>query len=187
MDLGSGKVLASSVDTLWRWQLQPDFDPPTPLETLMGNVIRYMAPEPGSRAGSVNVALTDPTPSLGQTVTMSTLLLEENYDPKRLADLAVRVKKPDGQSMTLYPRDLNDRPGLYEDRVLADQPGDWTVTAALNKTNRTMRFVVRGAELKSESINWLADLCAMYCPNLMRSFMESMALTTTAMTLKTCW
>jgi hypothetical protein len=146
MDLGSGKVLASSVDTFWRWQLQPDFDPPTPLETLMGNVIRYMAPEPGSRAGSVNVALTDPTPSLGQTVTMSTLLLEENYDPKRLADLAVRVKKPDGQSMTLYPRDLNDRPGLYEYRVLADQPGDWTVTAALNKTNRTMRFVVRGAD-----------------------------------------
>jgi hypothetical protein len=146
MDLGSGKVLASSVDTFWRWQLQPDFDPPTPLETLMGNVIRYMAPEPGSRAGSVNVALTDPTPSLGQTVTMSTLLLEENYDPKRLADLAVRVKKPDGQSMTLYPRDLNDRPGLYEYRVLADQPGDWTVTAALNKTNRTMRFVVRGQD-----------------------------------------
>ena len=146
MDLGSGKVLASSVDTLWRWQLQPDFDPPTPLETLMGNVIRYMAPEPGSRAGSVNVTVSDPTPSLGQTVTMSTLLLEENYEPRRLADLTVRVKKPDGQSMTLYPRDLPERPGLYEYRVLADQPGDWTVTAALNKDQRPMRFVVRGQD-----------------------------------------
>jgi hypothetical protein len=146
LDFGGGKVLASSVDTLWRWQLQSQFDPPTPLETLMGNVIRYMVPEPGSKAGSVNVAVSDPTPSLGQTVTMSTLLLEENYEPKRLVDLTVRVKKPDGQFMMLYPCDLPERPGLYEYRVLADQPGDWTVTAALKKDQRTMRFVVRGQD-----------------------------------------
>jgi len=146
MDLGSGKVLASSVDTFWRWQLQPDFDPPTPLETLMANVIRYLAPEAGSRAGSVNVAVANPTPTLGQTVTLSTLLLDKGYEPLRMADLTVNVKKPDGQSMTLYPCDLPERPGLYEYRVLADQPGDWTVTAALNRDKRTTRFVVRGVD-----------------------------------------
>jgi hypothetical protein len=66
-DLGSGKILATSVDTFGKWQLLPEFDSP-PLETLMANIVRYMAPEPGSRAGSVNVVATDPTPALGQTV-----------------------------------------------------------------------------------------------------------------------
>lgn len=145
-DLGSGKILASTVDTMWRWQLQSDFDPPTPLETLMANIIRYMAPEPGSRAGSVNVVVADPTPSLGQTVTLSTLLLDKSYEPLRMADLKVLVKKPDGQSMTLYPCDLPERPGLYEYRVLADQPGDWSVTAVLGKEKRPTRFVVRGQD-----------------------------------------
>jgi hypothetical protein len=146
LDLGSGKVLASTVDTLWRWHLQPDFDPPTPLETLLANVIRYMAPEPGSKAGNVNVIVENPTPSLGQTVTLSTLLQDKSYEPLRLADLKVSVRKPDGQALSLYPCDLPERPGFYEYRVLADQPGDWTVTAVLNRDTRTARFVVRGAD-----------------------------------------
>jgi hypothetical protein len=144
-DFGSGKILAASVDTFWYWQLQAEFDPP-PLETLMANVVRYMAPEPGSRAGSVNVVATDPTPALGQTVVLSTLLRDKSYEPLRMADLKVLVKKPDGTSLTLYPCDLAERPGYYEYRILADQPGDWTATALLGKDKRTTKFVVRAQD-----------------------------------------
>ena len=144
-DLGSGKILAASVDTLWYWQLQPDFDPP-PLETLMANVVRYMAPEPGSRAGGVNVVATDPTPELGQTVVLSTVLRDKSYEPMRMVDLKVVVTKPDGQFLTVYPRDLSERPGYYEYRIRADQPGDWTATAILGRDRRTTRFVVRGQD-----------------------------------------
>ena len=144
-DFGGGKILGATVDTFWYWQLQPEFDPP-PLETLMANVVRYMAPEPGSRAGSVNVVAADPTPALGETAVLSTLLRDKNYEPVRGADLKVLVKKPDGRSLTLYPCDLPERPGYYEYRVLADQPGDWIATAFLGKDSRTNKFVVRGQD-----------------------------------------
>jgi hypothetical protein len=144
-DLGSGKILAASVDTFWYWQLQPDLDPP-PLEGLMANVVRYMAPEPGLRAGGVNIAATDPTPALGDTVVLSTLLRDKSYEPLRGADLKVLVRKPDGQSLTIYPCDLPEQPGLYEYRFPADQPGDWTATAWLGKEKQETRFVVRGQD-----------------------------------------
>jgi hypothetical protein len=144
-DLGSGKILAASVDTFWYWQLQPDIDPP-PLEGLMANVVRYMAPEPGLRAGGVNIAAADPTPALGDTVVLSTLLRDKSYEPLRGADLKVLVRKPDGQSLTIYPCDLPEQPGWYEYRFPADQPGDWTATAWLGKDKKETRFVVRGQD-----------------------------------------
>ncbi|MBM4142042.1 MAG: hypothetical protein FJ225_00390 [Lentisphaerae bacterium] len=144
-DFGSGKILAASVDTFWYWQLQPEFDPP-PLETLMANIVRYMAPEPGLRAGGVNVVAADPTPALGDTVVLSTLLRDKSYEPLRGADLKVLVTKPDGRSLTLYPCDLPERPGYYEYRFPADQPGDWTATAGLGKEKRVTKFVVRGQD-----------------------------------------
>ncbi|MBM4163387.1 MAG: hypothetical protein FJ222_02955 [Lentisphaerae bacterium] len=144
-DFGNGKILAASVDTFWYWQLQADIDPP-PLETLTANIVRYMAPEPGLRAGSVNIVAEDPTPTLGDTVVLSTVLRDKSYEPVRGAELKVRVIKPDGQSLTLYPCDLPERPGYYEYRFPADQPGDWTATVSYAKTNRTTRFVVRSED-----------------------------------------
>jgi len=144
-DFGNGKILAASVDTFWYWQLQNEFDPP-PLETLMANIVRYMAPEPGLRAGSVNVSAADPTPALGDTVVLFTLLRDKSYEPLRGADLRVLVTKPDGQSLTIYPCDLPERPGYYEYRFRADQPGDWIASAGLGKEKRVTRFVVRGQD-----------------------------------------
>ena len=143
-DLGSGKILSTSVDTTWYWQLQPDFDPP-PLETLMANIVRYLAPEPGARAGGVNITAVNPTPELGQTVVLSSLLRDKAYEPLRMANLKVTVTKPDGRYLTLYPCDLPERPGYYEYRFLADQAGDWTAVAKLGKDTQTTRFVVREA------------------------------------------
>lgn len=157
-DLGGGKILAASIDTFWRWQLQPDIEPP-PLETLMANIVRYLAPEPGLRAGNVNVVIADPTPVLGQTVVLSTLLRDKNYDPVRLVDLQVVVTKPDRKILTIYPCDLPDRPGYYEYRFLADQPGDWSATAIWGKEKQTAQFVVR--EQDSEFAELAVDREAM--------------------------
>ncbi|MDP6631480.1 MAG: hypothetical protein QGH42_03965 [Kiritimatiellia bacterium] len=157
-DLGSGKILATSVDTLWYWQLQADFDPP-PLESLMANVVRYMAPEPGIRAGGVNLVATDPTPELGDTVVLSTLLRNKGYEPIRNANLKVRVEKPDGKMLTLYPRDLPERPGFYEYRFTADQSGDWRAVATRGKLKQTTKFVVR--EVAGEYADLAADRDAM--------------------------
>jgi len=77
---------------------------------------------------------------------LSTLLRDKSYEPLRGADLKVRVTKPDGRSLTIYPCDLPERPGFYEYRFPADQPGDWIATAALGKEKRETKFVVRGQD-----------------------------------------
>ncbi|MCJ8331224.1 MAG: hypothetical protein MJH11_14755 [Lentisphaeria bacterium] len=145
LDLGKGKVLSASADTFRYWQLQPHLDPP-PLETLMANIVRYMAPEPGSRAGGVNLVVANPTPEMGQMVVLSSLLRDKDYSPLRLANLKVRVTKPDGQVLSIYPCDLPERPGYYEYRFVADQPGDWSAVASLGKDIRKTKFVVRGQD-----------------------------------------
>jgi uncharacterized membrane protein len=144
-DFGDGKIVAATVDTLGRWQLQPTFDNP-PLETVMGNMVRYLAPEAGMRAGNLNIVPADPTPALGQTVVLSTLLRDKNYEPVRMAELKVVVKKPNKQTLTIYPCDLPDRPGYYEYRFPADQAGDWTATLQQGKEQQTTKFVVRGQD-----------------------------------------
>jgi hypothetical protein len=158
LDFGDGKIVASSVDTFGRWQLQPEFDPP-PLETLMGNLVRYLAPEAGSRAGNLNIVPADPTPALGQTVVLSTFLRDKNYDPVRSAELKVVVTKPDRQTLTIYPCDLPERPGYYEYRFPADQAGDWSAKLHKGKEQLTTRFVVRGGD--DEYAELAADRAAM--------------------------
>jgi hypothetical protein len=143
MAVGEGKVLAAAVDTLWRWQLQPDFDDP-PLTMLLANTIRYLAPPPGRKPGQPNVTPSDPSPQVGQELELATDLRDVNYDPITAADLVVTVRKPDGGSYRMYPRDLPEEPGHYAYRVYLDQPGTYAVTARYGKFEST-REVVAGA------------------------------------------
>ena len=77
MAVGEGKVLAAAVDTLWRWQLQPDFDDP-PLTMMLANAMRYLAPPPGRKPRLPNVAMGDGTPQVGQELLLSTELRDAN-------------------------------------------------------------------------------------------------------------
>jgi len=152
--VGDGKVLAAAVDTFWRWQLQLEFDEP-PLQKLLANAVRYLAPDPQSRAGSPSVALTDASPQVGQEAVLSTVLKDKNYDPIEKADLKVEVKRPDGKTDHLYPRDLPEQPGYYEYRVSLDAPGHYEVTAISGKQRTTTNFIagVSGGEYTNLSAN----------------------------------
>ena len=123
IEAGAGRVLAAAVDTLWRWQLQPEFEDP-PLTQLLANAVRYLAPPPGQRAGLPTILLRNDTPQVGQELLLATDLRDGSYEPIRNADLLVTVVRPDGTSFRMYPRDLPEEPGHYEYRVLLDQPGD---------------------------------------------------------------
>jgi hypothetical protein len=140
MAVGEGKVLGAAVDTLWRWQLQPDFDDP-PLTMLLANAMRYLAPPPGRKPGMPNVALSNPTPQVGQELELTTDLRDNNYDPIQSADLVVTVTRPDTHSYRMYPRDLPEEPGHYAYRVSLDQPGKYTVSAKFGKFESTREFV----------------------------------------------
>jgi hypothetical protein len=138
--VGDGKVLASAVDTMWRWQLQPDFDDP-PLTMLLANAMRYLAPPPGRRPGQPNVIVNNPTPQVGQELELATDLRDANYDPIQNADLEVIVTRPDGSRARLHPRDLPEEPGHYSYRVALDQAGEYRVLAKYGKFESVREFV----------------------------------------------
>ena len=142
--VGEGKVVATAVDTMWRWQLQPDFDDP-PLQALLANIVRYIAPPPLSKAGGVNVALADASPQVGQEVVLSTMLKDKNFDPIRNADLVVTVTRPDATTQHIYPRDLPEQPGYYEYEVEASMPGEFAVTASYGKEDYETSFMVEAS------------------------------------------
>lgn len=144
MAVGEGKVVGASVDTLWRWQLQSEFEDP-PLTMLLANIIRYLAPPPDRRPDRPDVMLADAAPQVGQEVLLATELRDANFEPVRNADLVVTVTQPDGNSWRLYPRDLPEEPGHYAYRVPIDQPGAYKVHARHGKFESTREFLAGAA------------------------------------------
>jgi hypothetical protein len=159
--VGDGKVIASSVNTFWRWQLQPDFDDP-PLQQLMANMVRAIAPDPQRRAESANVTLLNPCPQVGQEAILFTELRDKNYDPVRRGNLVVTVKGPAGLRARILPADLPEQPGYYEYRVPIEAAGLYEVTAEYGTMKRTTSFVAGASG--SEFADVAAD------PEKMRQF-----------------
>ena len=142
--VGDGKVVAAAVDTFWRWQLQPDFDDP-PLQKLLANIVRFIAPPPRTRPGAPDIRLADGSPQVGQELLLSTTLKDKNFDPIRNADLEVIVTEPDGSRRRIYPRDLPEQPGYYDYRVPLEKPGEYAVDARYGKEHGRTSFIVEGS------------------------------------------
>lgn len=153
MPVGEGKVVASSVDTMWRWQLQADFDDP-PLTKLLANIVRYIAPPPDRKPGQPNVGLIGGSPQVGRDLEMVTELRDKNFDPIREADLEVKVTLPDGSLMRLLPRDLPEEPGVYRYSVPVETPGLYKVQATYQKFDSVREFLAGAA------VGEFADLSA---------------------------
>ena len=158
MTVGEGKVVGTAADTLWRWQLQPDFDDP-PLTMLLANIVRYLAPPPDRKADRPVVSLNDAAPQVGQEVLLSTDLRDANFEPVRNAELVVTVTRPDGTSWRIFPRDLPEEPGHYEYRVPVEQSGTYKVLAKHNKFEASREFLA-GASA-GEFANLSADVDGM--------------------------
>jgi len=108
---------------------------------LLANAVRFLAPPPGRKPGVPDVSLVTPAPQVGQEVLLTTDLKDQNYDPIPSADLVVTVKRPNGTTTRMYPRDLPEEPGHYAYRVFLDQPGTYQVTAKAGKFESTREFV----------------------------------------------
>ena len=140
MAVGEGKVLATSVDTLWRWQLQPDFEDP-PLTMLLANAVRYLAPPPGKKPGTPHIDMQASTPQVGQDLLLTTELRDANFDPLVGEEVLVSVTRPDETTFRMFPRDLPEEPGLYQYRVPLEQPGPYKVVVKHRKAETTREFL----------------------------------------------
>lgn len=139
--VGKGQVLAISADTTWRWEMQRPAQGEDYYRRFWGNVVRTLAPDPRLSPNQPQITRYQTNTPVGQTVTLSTRLVDAVYKPLRDADLAVKVLSPSGKITNYYPRDGREAPGLYEYQVTLDEPGAWEVTATFRDQVSVERIV----------------------------------------------
>jgi len=135
--VGKGKVLSLTVDTTWRWEMQRprgDEQEGEPEGTdyfrrFWGNAIRYLAPDPRLNPERPQIDRREPDAAVGQTITLTTRLVDRIFKPMRHADLTVRVTAPSGKVVRMYPDDSESKQGVYEYDITLTEPGDWRVEA----------------------------------------------------------
>jgi uncharacterized membrane protein len=128
-EVGKGRVLGLAIDTTWRWEMQRAAEAPDHYRRFWGNVVRHLAPDPRMQPGRPRIARDRANPAVGETVSLSTRLVDPLFQPIRGAALTVHVASPSGREYDIYPADGRATPGLYEYEVTLDEPGDWTVAA----------------------------------------------------------
>ncbi|MCY3024490.1 MAG: hypothetical protein NTW87_36405, partial [Planctomycetota bacterium] len=147
-ELGKGKLLALSVDTTWRWEMMRDSEAPDYFRRFWGNAVRHLAPDPRLEPGKPQVQRSREHPAVGDTVTLTTRLVDAVYKPTRGADLTVQVRSPSGRAFAIYPRDGRGTPGVYAYDVALDEPGAWSVQATYK--NNTAEELIRAGESDEE-------------------------------------
>lgn len=136
-NVGKGRVLSLSADTTWRWEMmrpagsEEDGVPEGKdyFRVFWGNAIRYLAPDPRLEPGRPQVARQQGRAEVGQTLMLSTRLVDRVYNPLRKADLTVRVSTPSGKAYRIFPKDSRSKPGVYDYPVTVDEAGEWKVSA----------------------------------------------------------
>ncbi|MBE7463463.1 MAG: hypothetical protein HS116_08160 [Planctomycetes bacterium] len=124
---GKGQVFSMAVDTTWNWEMQRPEQGKDYYRIFWGNAVRALAPDPRVRPGRPQIQATRDSAAVGETLALSTRLVDKLYLPVRQADLRVEVKSPTGRVWTIFPADGREAPGLYEYDVRLDEPGAWEV------------------------------------------------------------
>jgi len=164
-NVGKGRVLGLAVDTTWRWEMQrprgsdaegvpeaPDY-----FRVFWGNAVRFLAPDPRIEPERPQIARQESHAEVGQTITLTTRLVDRVFKPIRKADLTVRVTSPSGKALRIYPSDSRSRPGVYEYSITLDEAGLWEVTATHNE-NEVLEAIaeaekaLKKAESKGDSV-----------------------------------
>jgi uncharacterized membrane protein len=142
--VGKGQVLSLSADTTWRWEMMRPEEGEDYFVRFWGNAIRTLAPDPRLAPDRPQVTRYETATPVGQTVTLSTRLVDKVFKPVRDADLVVKVTSPSGRVTNIYPRDGREAPGLYEYQVTLDEPGSWEVSAAYKDQVSSERIFAGG-------------------------------------------
>lgn len=142
--VGKGQILSMAIDTTWHWEMKRPPDSEDYFRRFWGNAMRVLAPDPRLKPGRPQVQVHRSDAAVGETVTLSTRLVDKLYKPQRLADLRVKVKSPSGKEVWVYPADGREAPGLYEYDVTLDEPGAWEVESHF-KDKKAVRVLYAGS------------------------------------------
>jgi uncharacterized membrane protein len=139
-NVGKGKVLSLAIDTTWRWEMLRSEDKEDHFRKFWGNAIRYLAPDPRIAPLKPQIVRQQSHASVGQTLDLSTRLVDGVFQPVRGGDVLVKVTSPSGKLTDIFPRDGRNKPGLYEYQVPLTEAGTWEVTTTFGQKTATERI-----------------------------------------------
>lgn len=139
-NVGKGMVLALSVDTTWQWEMKRPAEGEDYFRRFWGNAVRAVAPDPRLEPNRPQIIRHQSETAVGQTITLSTRLVDGVYQPIRNADVDVKVTSPSGKISHIYPADGRSTPGLYEYDIALSEAGDWTVATAFRGVTSVERI-----------------------------------------------
>jgi len=127
-NVGKGMVLALTVDTTWLWEMKRPAEGEDYFRRFWGNALRAVAPDPRVEPNKPQIIRHQSETAVGQTITLSTRLVDGVFQPIRGADLKVKITSPSGKISHIYPADGRSTPGLYEYDIALTEAGDWQVS-----------------------------------------------------------
>lgn len=146
-NVGKGMVLSLAVDTTWLWEMQRPAEGEDYFRRFWGNALRAVAPDPRVEPGKPQIIRHQSETAVGQTITLSTRLVDGVFQPIRNADLKVKVTSPSGKIGHIYPADGRSTAGLYEYDVALTEAGEWQV-ATTYKEQVTVDKIRAGSSLQ---------------------------------------
>lgn len=157
-NVGKGRVLSLTIDTTWRWEMMRERGSEVEgipegtdyFRRFWGNAMRYLAPDPRLEPERPQISRKSSDAAVGQTVTLTTRLVDRVYKPISKADLTIRVKSPSGKTVRVYPADGRSKAGVYEYEVTFDEPGTWEVSA-VHKEKEVLAGIRKAEEALQEA------------------------------------
>ena len=136
-NVGKGMVFSLAIDTTWLWEMKRPAEGEDYFRRFWGNVVRSVAPDPRLEPNKPQIIRHQTETSVGQTITLSTRLVDGIYQPIRNAELNVKITSPSGKISHIYPADGRSTPGLYEYDIALIEAGDWEVSTTYKNQTST--------------------------------------------------
>lgn len=142
---GAGKILYMATDGAWRWRrgVEDKYH-----YRFWGQVVRWMAYQRNMAKGeSIRFFYSPEQPSVGQTLALKASVMNQSGEPLVAGDVQVAITNSNGKSeFTTLSSAGQDSWGLFEGRVVVNEPGMHQVTVTCKETGARLStsFFVQG-------------------------------------------
>ena len=145
---GAGKVLFMGTDGAWRWRkgVEDKFH-----YRFWGQVVRWMAYQRNMAKGdTMRLYYSPEQPQVGQTLALSSNVMERSGEPLSQGDVTARIVAPSGKAETVRFASFGDEWGAFAGPYTTAEPGRHDVTLSCKQTGDTLEtsFFVQGAAVE---------------------------------------
>ncbi|HUW35169.1 MAG TPA: glutamine amidotransferase [Planctomycetota bacterium] len=121
---GRGRVLASALDTTYRWRIAREAETDY-FRRFWSLAVRWLAGSPQSKGVKRSLYLDRPVLEAGGCVRLMTNVRDKDFNPVADAAVTFTVKRPDGGESEHLSASARQIPGMYWHEVSLQQPGEY--------------------------------------------------------------